>query len=71
MYATQLQSPLVQPYQYPAPIAPAPAPAPAQTGGIDIGGLLQTIMPLMSMALVFALIMPMFKDMTGAFNKKE
>lgn len=69
MYATQLQSPLVQPYQYPSPIAPAPAPA--QTGGIDIGGLLQTIMPLMSMALVFALIMPMFKDMTGAFNKKD
>ena len=66
MYATQLQSPLVQPYQSPAPIAPAPA----QTGGIDMSGMLNMIMPLMSMALVFSLIMPMFKDMTGSAKKE-
>ena len=66
MYATQLQSPLVQPYQSPAPIAPVPA----QTGGIDMSGMLNMIMPLMSMALVFSLIMPMFKDMTGSAKKE-
>lgn len=42
--------------------------SPAQTGGLDISSLMNTILPLMTLMLVFSMIMPMFKSMTTAFT---
>lgn len=67
MFATyQVQSPVVG-YQAPAPVVGS-AITPTQTGGLDISSLLSTILPLMTLMLVFSMIMPMFKSMGGAFQ---
>ncbi|MEK7848926.1 MAG: hypothetical protein AAB270_08375 [Chloroflexota bacterium] len=62
MYATQLQSPVLQ--QITSPALPG-AVAPAQ---LDITSLLGQIMPIFTMMLVFGMLMPMMKQMSGALG---
>ncbi len=64
-------------YQYQAPVVGFQAPAPVvgnqpvtttQTGGLDISSLMNTILPLMTLMMVFGMIMPMFKQMGQTFQ---
>ncbi len=52
----------VIPYQATTPVRTT------QTGGLDVSSLMNTILPLMTLMLVFSMIMPMFKSMSGAFS---
>ncbi len=55
----QVQSPVV-PYQAPAPYAPVQA---AQTTGLDITGLINSILPIFMLMMVFGMLTPMMKQM--------
>ncbi|MDO8637001.1 MAG: hypothetical protein Q7R34_12365 [Dehalococcoidia bacterium] len=59
---------MIQTYQYGVSPYQTSAVAPTQTGGLDISSLLSTILPLMTLMLVFSMITPMFKSMGGAFG---
>lgn len=67
MLATYQQSPVVG-YQAPAPVVGTAITPTQTTGGLDISSLLSTILPLMTLMLVFSMIMPMFKSMGSAFQ---
>lgn len=58
----QITTPQVTVTQAPAPLVPA---APA---AIDITTIINTLMPLMMLVLVFALVIPMFREMTAALK---
>lgn len=65
-------------YQYQAPVVGFQAPAPVvgnqpitpsqTTGGLDISSLMNTILPLMTLMMVFGMITPMFKQMGQTFQ---
>jgi hypothetical protein len=68
-----VEAPKLQGYQVQAPVlAQVTAPplpgvvAPAQ---LDISGILNSILPIMMLMLVFGMIVPLFKQLSGALTR--
>lgn len=58
----------VSPYQFPVATAQAPV---TPTQGLDITNLMNTILPLMTLMLVFSIMVPMFRQLGTAFGGGE
>ena len=67
LQATQIQVPMI-PMQQPAPYTPATVTS-AQTGGLDISSLINSILPIFMLMMVMGMLMPMMKGMTGGLSK--
>ena len=69
LQATQINVPMI-PMQQPAPYTPAQVAA-AETTGLDISALINSILPIFMLMMVMGMLMPMMKGMTGGLSGEK